>query len=92
MNITEDKLKTAIQIALGMRGIYTKEAETLLIHHIKALTIPDVVSSYVFAHTSGDGDYGNEFVLHNLYKNKKDAANAVKEYEYNSRIEEMEVK
>jgi hypothetical protein len=44
MNITEDKLKAGIQIALGTLGLYTEEAETLLIHHIKALTIPDVVS------------------------------------------------
>jgi hypothetical protein len=45
MNITEDKLKAAIQIALGMRGLYTEEAESALIHHIKALTIPDVVAT-----------------------------------------------
>ena len=43
MNITEDKLKAGIQIALGTLGLYTEEAENLLIHHIKALTIPDVV-------------------------------------------------
>jgi len=43
MNITEDKLKAGIQIALGTLGLYTEEAETLLIHHIKALTIPVVV-------------------------------------------------
>ena len=43
MNITEDKLKAGIQIALGTLGLYTEEAETLLIHHIKALTITDVV-------------------------------------------------
>mgnify|MGYP003657849026 CR=1 FL=1 len=43
MNITEDKLKAGIQIALGTLGLYTQEAETLLIHHIKALTIPVVV-------------------------------------------------
>lgn len=42
MNITEDKLKAGIQIALGTLGLYTQEAETLLIHHIKALTIPVV--------------------------------------------------
>ena len=40
MNITEDKLKAAIQIALGTLDLYTEEAETLLIHNIKALTIP----------------------------------------------------
>ena len=45
MNITEDKLKAAIQIALGTLDLYTEEAETLLTHHIKALTIPDVVKS-----------------------------------------------
>ena len=43
MNITEDKLKAGIQIALGTLGLYTQEAETLLIHHIKALTLTDVV-------------------------------------------------
>lgn len=42
MNITEDKLKAGIQIALGTLGLYAEEAETLLIHHIKALTIPVV--------------------------------------------------
>ena len=46
MNITEDKLKAGIQIALGTLGLYTEEAETLLIHHIKALTIPIVVKSF----------------------------------------------
>ena len=45
MNITEDKLKAGIQIALGTLGLYTQEAETLLIHHIKALTIPVVSGS-----------------------------------------------
>jgi len=45
MNITKDKLKTGIQIALGTLGLYTEEAETLLIHHIKALTINGVVKS-----------------------------------------------
>lgn len=42
MNITEDKLKAGIQVALGTLGLYTQEAETLLIHHIKALTLTDV--------------------------------------------------
>ena len=42
MNITEDKLKAAIQIALGMRGIYTEETESALIHHVKALSIDSV--------------------------------------------------
>ena len=46
MNITEDKLKAGIQIALGTLGLYTQEAETLLIHHIKALTIHVVVKSF----------------------------------------------
>ena len=45
MNITEDKLKAGIQVALGTLGLYTQEAETLLIHHIKALTLTDVVKS-----------------------------------------------
>ncbi len=45
MNITEDKLKAAIQIALGMRGIYTEEIESALVHHVKALSITDVVVS-----------------------------------------------
>ena len=39
MEITEDQLKTAIQIALGMRGIYTEEVENALIHHVRALSI-----------------------------------------------------
>ena len=39
MNIKEDKLKAAIQIALGMRGIYTEETESALVHHVKALSI-----------------------------------------------------
>lgn len=47
MNITEDKLKGAIQIALGTLGLYTEEAETLLIHHIKALTIPVVSKLFI---------------------------------------------
>ena len=42
MNITEDELKAGIQVALGTLGLYTQEAETLLIHHIKALTLTDV--------------------------------------------------
>ena len=50
MNITEDKLKAGIQIALGTLGLYTEEAETLLIHHIKALTIP-VVCHPLFCET-----------------------------------------
>ena len=47
MNITEDKLKAGIQIALGTLGLYTQEAETLLIHHIKALTLTDVSNSVI---------------------------------------------
>ena len=45
MNIREDKLKAAIQIALGMRGIYTEEIESALVHHAKALSIDSVVKS-----------------------------------------------
>jgi hypothetical protein len=52
MNITEDKLKAGIQIALGTLGLYTQEAETLLIHHIKALTLTDVVCSACGAENS----------------------------------------
>ena len=43
--LTEDKLKAGVQIALGTLGLYTEEAETLLMHHIKALTINGVVKS-----------------------------------------------
>lgn len=45
MNITDEKLKGAIQIALGTHGIYTEKIESDLIHHIKALTINGVVKS-----------------------------------------------
>lgn len=45
MNITEDKLKAAIQIALGEHKIYTEEIESKLIHHAKALSICAVSSS-----------------------------------------------
>jgi hypothetical protein len=55
MNITEDKLKAGIQIALGTLGLYTEEAETLLIHHIKALTIPDVVASVLCVNSKSYG-------------------------------------
>ena len=50
MNITEDKLKAGIQIALGTLGLYTQEAETLLIHHIKALTLTDVGCSKFYCY------------------------------------------
>ncbi len=46
MNITEDKLKAAIQIALGGNGIYTHELESELVHHIKALSIDGVSKSF----------------------------------------------
>ena len=39
MSITDEKLKAAIQIALGSHGIYTEKIESDLIHHIKALSI-----------------------------------------------------
>jgi len=45
MNITDEKLKGAIQIALGIHRIYTEKIESDLIHHIKALTINGVVKS-----------------------------------------------
>lgn len=53
MNITEDKLKAAIQIALGMRGIYTEEIESALVHHVKALSI-DIVSNTFKAQIQSD--------------------------------------
>jgi hypothetical protein len=39
MYITEYNLRSAIQIALGMRGIYNDDVEEALIHHVKALSI-----------------------------------------------------
>lgn len=45
MSITDEKLKAAIQIALGTHGLYTEKIESDLIHHIKALSIPIVVKS-----------------------------------------------
>jgi hypothetical protein len=38
MNITEDNLKSSIQISLGVRGIYTKEIQDEIIRHAKALS------------------------------------------------------
>lgn len=45
MSITDEKLKAAIQIALGTHGLYTEKIESDLIYHIKALSIPIVVKS-----------------------------------------------
>jgi hypothetical protein len=59
----------------------------------KQCDIHVVKCSYVYAHTSGEhNDDGNEWFLHNLYRNKKDAELAVNKYEYNSRVEKMEIK
>ena len=44
IQITEDKLKAAIQIALGSKGVYTHELETIIIHDVKALSIPVVIN------------------------------------------------
>ncbi len=45
IQITEQKLKAAIQIALGSEGIYTDKLQDVLIHDIKALSIPVVIES-----------------------------------------------
>lgn len=42
IHITEDKLKSAIQLCLGGDCIYTEQREAKLVHDIKALSIADV--------------------------------------------------
>lgn len=62
MNITDEKLKSAIQIALGSHGIYTEKIERDLIHHIKALSTPIVFSSL----TTKDKLYLNALLVNKL--------------------------
>lgn len=38
MNISEEQLRAAIQIALGTLDIYSNEAEETLVHHTKSLS------------------------------------------------------
>lgn len=42
INITEEKLRIAIQMCLSNNGIYTEKREANLVHDIKALGIADV--------------------------------------------------
>jgi len=68
MSITDEKLKAAIQIALGSHGIYTEKIESDLIHHIKALSIPIVVSSL----TAKDKLYLNTLLVNKLLEKEDD--------------------
>lgn len=52
INITEEKLKAALQIGLGSKGVYTDILENELIHHIKALAIPVVRDCSTCKHKS----------------------------------------
>jgi len=45
INITEKKLRAAIQIELAAIGIYNEKLEDNLVYNIKALSIPVVIGS-----------------------------------------------